>query len=58
MTEGSAAIIAGLLAGALFGMIFIAHASLVLAFRPPAILTNRVQTNDITGTVMIGTVGS
>ncbi|MEX0760833.1 MAG: hypothetical protein WD208_10520 [Dehalococcoidia bacterium] len=50
--------VGGALAGALMGLAFIAHMSVLLTIRPPAALSRRVDDSNIAAIVAFGTVFS
>ncbi|MSQ09306.1 MAG: hypothetical protein EXR44_08470 [Dehalococcoidia bacterium] len=50
-------LLAGFIGGALMGLIFVTHASLVLVFRTPVGLARRAAEGTVIGMVMAGTVG-
>ncbi len=54
MVAGLSTAFAGLLGGALMGLIFLTHVALLLVFRPPEALTRRASTTGVAGLVLAG----
>lgn len=49
-------VVAGMIGGALMGMIFVTHMALLLVYNPPAVLRKRAEEATVTGLINVSTL--